>query len=137
MAKIDKVVIKETKYIAFWTIVFSVIMELIYVLIAKWDYTVILGNLLGAGAAVLNFFLMGLGVQKAVTMEAKDAKQLVKMSSTMRMIMLLVIAIIGVYLPVFQMYAVLIPLFFPRISIFIRPFIDKNLGKDELNNGNK
>ena len=137
MAKIDKVVIKETKYIAFWTLVFSVIMELVFVIIAKWDYTVILGNLLGAGAAVLNFFLMGLGVQKAVTMEVKDAKQLIKISSTLRMVMLIIIAVIGVYVPVFHMWAVLIPLFFPRIAIFIRPFIDKNLGKDEVNNGDK
>ncbi len=137
MAKIDKVVIKETKYIAFWALVLSVVMELVFALLSKWDYTVILGNLLGAGAAVLNFFLMGLGVQKAVTMEPKDAKQLIKTSSTLRMLMLILIAAAGVYAPVFNMWAVIIPLFFPRIAIFIRPFIDKNLGKDEAENGSK
>ena len=80
MAKIDKVVIKETKYIALWVGILSLIMELVFVILAKWDYTVILGNVLGGGAAVLNFFLMGLGVQKAVTMEPKDAKQLIKIA---------------------------------------------------------
>ena len=135
MAKIDKVVIKETKYIALWVGVLSLIMELVFVVLSKWDYTVILGNLLGGGAAVLNFFLMGLGVQKAVTMEPKDAKQLIKTSSTLRMFMLAAFAAVGVYVSVFNMWAVLIPLFFPRIAIFIRPFIDKNLGKDEANNG--
>ena len=135
MAKIDKVVIKETKYIALWVGVLSLIMELVFVVLSKWDYTVILGNLLGGGAAVLNFFLMGLGVQKAVTMEPKDAKQLIKTSSTLRMFMLAAFAAVGVYVSVFNMWAVLIPLFFPSIAIFIRPFIDKNLGKDEANNG--
>ena len=71
MAKVDKVVLKETKYIALWVIIFSLIMEAVFLIINKWDYTVLLGNLLSGAVGVLNFFLMGLGVQKAVMQEEK------------------------------------------------------------------
>ena len=71
MAKVDKVVLKETKYIALWVIIFSLIMEAVFLIINKWDYTVLLGNLLSGAVGVLNFFLMGLGVQKEVMQEKK------------------------------------------------------------------
>ena len=57
---------KETAYVALWTVGLSALTELVFVLIGQWDYTVLLGNLLSGDIAVLNFFLMGLAVQKAV-----------------------------------------------------------------------
>ena len=71
MAKVDKVVIKETKYIALWVVIFSLVMEAVFLIINKWDYTVLLGNLLSGTVGVLNFFLMGIGVQKAIMQEEK------------------------------------------------------------------
>lgn len=118
--KIDKTVRRETLFVAVYTVILSALMEAVFLLIGKWDYTVLLGNLLGAGGAVLNFFLMGLTVQSAVLKDEKDAKTQMKASQAMRLFMMCVIAILGAVLPCFQVFAVIIPLFFPRIAVMIR-----------------
>ena len=123
--RIDRVVLRETLYIALWTAGLSLIMEAVFLIIRHWDYTVILGNILGAAVAVLNFFLMGLGVQSAVNKDEKDAKNTVRMSQTLRLFMLMAVAAVIAFVPAFNLYSGLIPLFFPRIGIAFRPLIDK------------
>lgn len=61
--KIDSTVKRETRYIALMAIALSLLMELVFIVIGQWSYKVLLGNIIGAGVAVLNFFLMGLTVQ--------------------------------------------------------------------------
>ena len=72
-----------------------------------------------------NFFLMGITVQKAVAKEKKPASDLMRLSQTMRLLMQLVVAVLGFALPCFNGYAVILSLFFPRIAIMVRPFLDK------------
>ena len=124
--KIDKTVIKETKYIASFVIIFSVLMQAVFLIIGKWDYTVLLGNLWGAAVAVGNFFVMGLYVQKAVTQDEKDARQTVKASQSLRFAGIFVIVVIGILIPFLNSIAVVIPLIFPRIAIMLRPLMNKN-----------
>ncbi len=71
--KIDATVRRETIYIAVWVGILSLLMEAVFLIIGKWDYTVLLGNLLSGAVAVGNFFLMGYTVQKAVDHEQKRA----------------------------------------------------------------
>ena len=125
MKKIDPTVLKETAYITAFTIIFSMFMQAVFLIVQKWDYTVLLGNLLGIIAVVLNFFLMGLTVQTAVLKEEKDAKNLMKLSQTGRLFMMFVFALIGYLVPVFNAVAVVIPFLFPRIAIMLRPFFMK------------
>ncbi len=125
MKKIDPTVLKETAYITVFTIIFSMLMQSVFLILQKWDYTVLLGNLLGIIAVVLNFFLMGLTVQNAVLKEEKDAKNLMKLSQTGRLFMMFVFALIGYLVPVFNAIAVVIPFLFPRIAIMLRPFFMK------------
>lgn len=124
--KIDKTVIKETKYIASFVIVFSVLMQAVFLIIGKWHYTVLLGNLWGAAVAVGNFFVMGLYVQKAVSQEEDDAKKTIKASQSMRFAALVLLTGIGVVIPFFNWITVVVPLVFPSIAIYLRPLIDKN-----------
>ena len=124
--KIDSVVIKETLYIGAWVLIFSAIMEAVFLAIGKWDYTVLLGNLLGIVAAVGNFLLMGLTVQSALDKEAKDAKNFMKLSQTMRVLLLFVIAVVAYVVPVFNVLAAVIPYLFPRFAIAFRPLIKKD-----------
>ncbi len=126
MKKIDSAILKETRYIATWVLIFSLLTEAVFLIIGKWDYTVLLGNLLGAAAAILNFFLMGLSVQKAVNKEEKEAKTVMKVSMIYRNLLLLVIAIVGILLPIFSTWTVIIPLLFPRIAIALSPLVRKN-----------
>ena len=126
MKRIDPTVLKETKYIALWVLIFSALMQAVFLVLRAWDYTALLGNLLGGGVAVLNFLLMGITVQNALQKEEKDAQSAAKVSQLYRNLMLLVVALIGVLLPVFNTWAVLISLFFPRIAIAMRPLFHKD-----------
>lgn len=126
--KIDKTVIKETKYIASFVIIFSVLMQAVFLIISKWHYTVLLGNIYGAAITVGNFFAMGLFVQKAVMQEEKDAKQTLKTSQSIRFSALLLLTGVGVaiFKNHYSWIGVVAPLVFPSIAIFLRPLIDKN-----------
>ena len=139
MQKIDATVRRETLYIAAWVIIFSAVMNLVFLLVGAYDETVLPGTLVGAASAVLNFFLMGLTVQKALGMHEKDAKNLLKVSRTARMFMLLAIAAVVCLLPQFHIIASLVPLLFPRIAIMLRPLFNRWMeptteGGEEKNN---
>ncbi|MBQ5910780.1 MAG: ATP synthase subunit I [Clostridia bacterium] len=120
--KVDETVKKETLYIAAWCAVLSVLMQAVFLVIGYWDYTVLLGNLWGYSGAVANFFLMGLTVQKAVTKTEEEARKTIKLSQTLRNMFILIIAVVGITVPFFNMWAAIIPLLFPRIAILFRSF---------------
>ena len=128
MKKIDAVVLKETCYIASITLILSILMQIIFLILSKWTYTHLLGNIWGAIGAILNFFLMGITVQKAVTKEENDAKKLIKASQSARLLGLLIIALVGHLIPFFNSWTVILPLLFPRIAVMLRPFIIKDQG---------
>ena len=123
MIKVSSTVKNETLYIAYFSLILSVLMQAVFILLHKWTYTVLLGNLLSLGAAILNFFVMGITVQKAVTLEVNDAKKLMRSSQNLRKAGLFVAVAIGVVAPCFNTVAVIVPLFFPRIAVSFRPLI--------------
>ncbi len=126
MKKINPTVKKETAFIALVTVILSAVLQAIFLVIGKWDITVLFGNILSGFTAVLNFFLMGLTVQKSVEKDEKQAKQTMRLSLTLRNAMILIVAVIGVSVPsAFNVFAVFIPLFFPRIAVFIRGLLLK------------
>lgn len=125
MKKVGDVVIRETKYIAAWVIILSVVMEAVFLILRYWDYRVLLGNLLSGIFAVANFFFMGIAVEKAVGKEEKEAKGVMKASQALRTFMLFAVTALGVSF--FNPAASIIPLFFPRIAITLRPFFDKKI----------
>ena len=132
MKKIDPVVRKETRYIAVWTLLFSALMQAVFLLIGQWDLTVLWGNLLTAAVSIGNFFFMAVYVVKAMEIEEKEAKQTLRLSKSMRFLVLLVAVVVGVLL--FNIWATLIPLLFPRIAIALRPLMQK---KSENKGGTK
>jgi len=129
--KINRTVLKETAYIAVFVIILSMLMQSVFLIIGKWNLTVLFGNLLGAAAAVFNFFLLGLTVQKAVMQDEKKAALTMKVSQGSRMLMLFVIAIVAYCInkfafPIFNIIAVVIPYIFPRIAIALLPVFRKS-----------
>ena len=128
--KIDRTVKRETLYIAAFVLILSALMEAIFLIAGKWDYTVLLGNLLSGAAATANFFFLGVTVQKALTKEPKKAEEMMNFSKRLRLFLQFAVALVGVLLSCFNTVAVLIPFFFPRIAILFRPFIGKN--QDEV-----
>lgn len=125
MKKIDSAVKKETLYILIWVLILSAVMQAVFLIIGKWDYTVLLGNLLSAVAAVGNFFLMGLSVQSAVSKDENDAKNTMKASQSLRILGLFVIVAIGVVAPCFNTWTSIIPILFPRIAMIFRTKFNK------------
>lgn len=130
MKKIDPVVIKETCYIGAVSFIFSLILQSVFLIIGKWDFTVLLGNLLGIIAGVGNFFIMGLSVQKAVTKDEKNAQATMKLSQSLRMLLIFMIIVVAFCVnkyayECFNIIAVAVPLLFPRIAIMLRPLFDK------------
>ncbi len=130
MDKINPTVKRETLFIATGVLILSAVLQGVFLLLSYfrvllWDGTYLLGNLLGVIAAVGNFFLMGLAVQKAVEKEEKQARATLQVSQTGRFILLFGVAMVGALVSVFNIWATLIPLLFPRIVIALRPVVDK------------
>ena len=154
--KVQDAVRKMTLVIGIGTAALSCLMVLVFVLVGKFDGTVIAGAVLGTAAATLNFFLMGLSVQKAAAQmtpaeqeadeeqaaeeekdsstgtpkkplsdEGKQVKKQMQLNYTLRMLMLVVVAILAVCLPVFHPIATVLPFLFPRLVISIRGLVIK------------
>ena len=132
MKKIEPTIIKETLYILVCVVILSVLMEAVFLIIHRWDYTVLLGNLLTGFAVTLNFFLMGLGVQKSLGKDEKEAKKIIRLSQAYRYLILIVFLVIGVVFSCFNNWAVFVPVVFPRIAIAIRPLFNKKKGEHEV-----
>ena len=125
----DPAVKKETGYIALWVVLLSLIMEGVFLVIGKWDLSVLFGNLGGAAVAIGSFFLLAVTVSRAVASgKPEQASQRVKASAGLRLIGAggICALLIGVFHT--NVYATVIPLLFPRIGLFFRPAIDRKRG---------
>ena len=124
-ADVQPAVKKETRKVAIGTLICVALMWAVFgightVVPEKipFDYTVFLAGAIGGIIAVLNFFLMGLTVQKVVSMEDdKQAAMKMKASYTQRMMFQIVWGILAIAVPCFQFVAGLLPLLFPNIVI--------------------
>ena len=114
--KISPAIKKETGHIALGVLIGDIVMLAVFLLLKRMDYTVILGTLLGSAAAILNFFFMGYGCQKAMN-DPDRAQLIVKRSYSRRMLGMVVVMIIGFSVPHFQIVAVVIPFLMPSTTI--------------------
>ena len=129
MAKLDSVVRKETAYAATWVAALSLVMEAAFLVLKRWSGAVLAGNLIGAGAAVGNYLLLGITVAKAAGGPPEKVAMKVRSSMTARMLGQAVICAIAVGILKTNVYATILPLLFPRIGIAFRPMIDRKRGK--------
>lgn len=121
MKKIDKTVLHESLYVAVWVLILSAVMQSVFLIIGKWDITVLYGNILSGALSTANFFFMALTVQIALGKEEKEAKNVMKLSQSLRTIVLFGVTAAGVsFSSVFNIWTVLIPLIFPRIAVAFR-----------------
>ena len=124
MAKLDPVVKKETSYVAIWVAAGCLLIQGVFLVASWWNWTVLWGGLLGGATAVGNFLLMCLMVQKAVTQTEKQAKNTVKLSQGLRLMMQGLILVLAAVIPaVFNIWAAAIPLLIPRIAISLREWL--------------
>lgn len=118
---------KETKRIIKITIVGLILMWILFVVLhfampdkVSLDYTVFLGGIGGGAVAVLNFFLMGLAVQKAASASDEGtARMKLKASYSQRFLMQILWVILAIVAPCFHFVAGIAPLLFPGTGIKI------------------
>lgn len=130
---IQPAVKKEIKNVAVYTFTGVVLMWIVYFILhmvmpekVVFDYTVILGGIGGGLIAVLNFFLLGLTVQKVASTEDEEtARKFMKSSYSQRMLLQAVWVIAAIAAPCFQYVAGMIPLLFPGAGIKIVGIIKK------------
>lgn len=110
---------KELGHIALGVLVGDAVMIAVFAALKRLDYRVLLGAALGSAAAVGNFLLMCLAVQKAMD-DPDRAKAVVQGSYGKRMLAMVGVMILGVALKsVFHPVAVLLPFLFPGLTIRI------------------
>ena len=118
---------KETKRIIKITIVGLILMWILFAVRhfampdkVPLDYTVFLGGIGGGAVAVLNFFLMGLAVQKAASASDEGtARMKLKASYSQRFLMQILWVILAIVAPCFHFVAGIAPLLFPGTGIKI------------------
>ena len=124
---VQPAVMKETKRIIKITIVGLILMWILFAVLhfampdkVPLDYTVFLGGIGGGAVAVLNFFLMGLAVQKAASASDEGtARMKLKASYSQRFLMQILWVILAIVAPCFHFVAGIAPLLFPGTGIKI------------------
>ena len=125
MAKpLDPVIKKETVYVAVWVLAGCMLTQGVALLVGWWHWSVLWGSLLGGATAVGNFLLLCLMVQRAVTQTEKQAKNTVKLSQGLRLMMQGLILVLAATVSVFNIWAAAIPLLIPRIAISLREWLN-------------
>lgn len=123
----------ETKKVAVSTIVGMILMWIVFAALhaavpekVPLDYTVFLGGICGSFIAVLNFFLMGLTVQKVAASTDEDfARSRMRASYSQRMMLQMLWVVAAIIAPCFQFVAGIVPLLFPGMGIKIMGIIKK------------
>lgn len=116
---------KETKRVIKITAAGLILMWILFAILhfampdkVPLDYTVFLGGIGGGAIAVLNFFLMGLAVQKAASAaDEGTARMKLKASYSQRFMMMILWVIVAIVAPCFHFVAGIAPLLFPGMGI--------------------
>lgn len=124
---VQEAVKKETKRVAVITVIGVALMWIVFGVLhiavpekVPLDYTVFLGGAVGGLVAVLNFFFMGLAVQKAASASDEDtARMNIKASYSQRMMLQMLWVILAIVAPCFHFVAGIVPLLFPGTGIKI------------------
>ena len=123
--KLSPSVRKELGHIVLGVLIGDAIMIAVFAALKRLDHTVLLGALLGSAAAIGNFLLMCLAVQRA--MDNPDrAKAIVQGSYGKRMLGMVAVMVIGLVVPWFHTVAVLIPFLLPGMTIRVMQLLGVN-----------
>lgn len=134
----SKTLIREVRNIALISLALGVIQMIVTIPIGFFGIETGLGTLLGCVAAVLNFALMGIILEKSVA-HGKGAQGLMGMGYIFRLIIIAAVILWAIKASYLNWVCTVIPLLFPRIAIYIINFIrrkERTAEKDERTEGN-
>ena len=124
--KLTAVVAENLKKITVLNLVLTVVENIVFLAVGYWNVQVLAGSALGWAVSVLNFYLLGISVQKAMDKEPKAAQAYMQKTYNGRMLIETVAIVAAFILPYFNGFAAVIPFIFTRISIMIIQKFDKN-----------
>ena len=123
-----KIVYRETGIIAIGEVVCSAIMVGVFVLLDQFQMNVLWGALAGSLVMIVNYFLMAvvvtLATDKAREGEAKRAKNMVQISSLVRLLLMGLVLFLGIKLGA-NVIALVLPLLFARPTLLLAEFFRK------------
>ena len=124
-----KFVITETLIVLAGEIIGSAAMVGIFALLGKFDSTVLLGAVVGALAATLNFFFMALfasmAADKATEQKVAKGQALVRASYLIRMAVLFLLLFAFAKSGLCNVVTLVVPLIFIRLTLTIAEFFRK------------
>lgn len=124
-----KFVMQETAIVAVGQVVCVAAMIGIFALLGKFDSTVLVGGIVGAALAVLNFLFMAIGASlaadKAVNQNVNGGKATIKTSYLVRMVLLAVVLFAFAKSGLCNVVALVLPLAFVRPILTIAEFFRK------------
>ena len=115
---------KELRRIACGTALCTAVMWVLFAALhmvgwVRFDSTVVLGGLIGSLVAIGNFAGICLVVEKIIDeQDEKRRKAKLQLSHNCRMLLQAVWVVVAIAAPCFQPFASVLPLFFPRITIY-------------------
>ena len=118
---------REIAFVALGTILLSALEIGAFFLFGYYTDKVLFGACLSAAAGILNFILLALTVEKALTYPPEEeaaAKNLMKLSRVSRMLLLLALLAVGAWL--FNVWSTLITAIFPSIIVRVRTFMRRS-----------
>lgn len=128
-AESRRVVYRETGIIAIGEAIGVAAMIAVFALLGRFDSKVLLGGVAGGVLTLANFFLMAvnasLAADKAAGQDVKGGRKLVKLSYSLRMIVLFVILFALVKSGLCNPVASVLPLLFVRPTITLAEFFRK------------
>ena len=116
--KIQKTVWQETGRIALGLLICGVLEIAVYLLLSRFDASVLLGVLLGSFFSLLNFFLLCVSVQKAMDKTEGQAKYLQRIY-LLRMMMIIAVLTAAYLIEPVDLIATCVPFVADKAVIYI------------------
>ena len=124
-----KYVYQETAIIV-GEIICVAVMFAVFLLLDRFDQTVLLGGILGAVVSILNFFFMAvcanLAADKAEAQNVKGGQAIIRFSFLIRQVVMWIILFAALKSKLFNIIALLLPLVFTRPILTVGEFFRKS-----------
>lgn len=121
---------KDILQVVAGTAVLGVVMDIVFLLIGRFDTTVLWGTLLGVACASLNFCFLAYAVAKSLG-KGKSAVGYMGGSYILRLFFIGAVVVFAIKSTYFNYIATAIPLLFPRVIITVIQGIMKSKNKSE------
>ena len=127
MEQTKKIIYKQIGAVALGEVLGVAAMIGIFALLGQFDYTVVLGGLVGGLVAFLNFFFMVVSLSaaadRAENQDVKGGKGLVKGSYFVRLAVMAVVLFACAKSGYFNVIALVVPLLFVRPALTVAEFL--------------